>query len=78
LQDRGSVKEYSDVVGPLVVVDLGAVEKFVRSVKNIVDVIDQADASSPVPDLVGPVQVGIVASVASESSRDLEEATVGN
>jgi hypothetical protein len=61
-----------------VVINFGTVDELIRTVKDIVDVVNQTDTSSPVPDLIGPVQVSVVASVSSESRRDLEEATVGN
>lgn len=60
------------------VINFGTVDELIRTVKDIVDVVNQTDTSSPVPDLIGPVQVSVVASVSSESRRDLEEATVGD
>lgn len=59
-------------------IDTGAVDELVRTVVNVVNIVNQADSGSPVPDLVGPVQISVVAGVSSEAGRDLKEATVGN
>ncbi len=75
---RGAVQVAGDVVGPLVVVHLGAVSALVirRAVVDVVVVADEPDAPGPVPDLGGPVRERLVARVAGEPRGRLEESAV--
>ena len=78
-QDSGAVEVYTTGVGVRVLGDFGAV---VGSVGAIVDmpvvVVDEADIPGPVPDLLGPLEMGLVAGGASEAGRDLEEPSIAN
>lgn len=93
LEHGGTVEEDADIVRPLVVVDAGTlvryqsysqwpegtyVDEFVASIVHVVHFVDQPDTGSPVPDLVSPVEISLVAGESSKSSRDLEEATIGD
>lgn len=63
---RRAVEVGRDVVGPLVAVDLAAVEALVvgGAVVDVVVVGHELDRARPVPDLGGPVREGLVAGVA--------------
>ena len=63
---RGAVEITGDVVGPLVVVHLGAVGAFVIrcAVVHVVVVADESDTPRPIPDLSGPVGERLVSRVA--------------
>lgn len=74
----GAHEEGAGVVGPL---DLGRVRAVNVRVGAVVDGPcrrDELGGCPPVPRFLGPVGVGLVAGVASQSCCQLEEATVGD
>lgn len=74
LHDRAAVEEDPDVVAPLVVVHLRALQRVVRPVVHGPGVpVDEVHAAAPQEDLRGPVGVLLVAGRAEEAGAELEE-----
>lgn len=78
LQDSASVEEHSDIVGPLVMIEAGAANGLVGSVEDVVEVVYQSNSCSPIPDSLGPFNVGLVASISSKAGGKLKESAVGD
>lgn len=79
LHDGTPVEEDADVVGPLVVVNLLALQGVVCAVVDGPGVaVDKVDAAAPEEDLGGPLLVGGVAGGAEEAGGELEEEGVGD
>lgn len=74
-----TLKKDAGVVRELGLVDIGAVRLDVSAVVNVVVfVVDIPHAVHPIPGLLSPIGIGRVVGIASKSSAQIEEATVGN
>lgn len=69
---------YAHVVRELDAVDIRAVGFDVGTVVNPIILIDQTDASRPVPSFLRDISVGIIVGVPSKTSAKVEEASIGN
>lgn len=68
----------TSVVRPLNVVDRSAVECIVRAIVEMIRVVHQPNLAYPVPDLLSPLSVRLVARISSKTCGNVEEAAVGN
>ena len=66
------------IIGPLDVIDLGAVDGVICTVKDMVTAADKTDVLSPRVDPVCPVGIGLIAGVAGEPACKLEEGTIAH
>jgi hypothetical protein len=57
-------------------IDLRTVLAIVCSVENLEIAANKANSNRPVIDLLGPLNVGMIASITGETSSELEESTV--
>ena len=74
-----SGQEDAVCVGPLLPAALGTVGRGARAIENGEFFgIPQGRVFVPIPDLVSPVDVCLVASVATKASSELEETSVGH
>lgn len=78
VHEGGALEEDDRVVRELEAVDVFAVFFDVAAVKDVVILVHEAHFPHPVPRLLGPVGIGVVAGVASESCADVKEAAVCN
>ena len=76
VHDSCTVQEHGLIIRPLIVVNLAAVEIQVGAIKDSIPLIDEPDGSGPVPDFLGPIHVGLIASHAGKASCHLKEATI--
>ena len=76
VHDCRAIDENARVVGPLQRCDVLAVVGGASTVVDAVAVVDQSSGHSPVVDLLGPIGISTVASVARETSSHLEETSV--
>ena len=76
--DSGTVDEGAHVVGPLAIIDLGAIDQIVGAVVDVEARVNQPDGGHPVPLFLRPVRVGAVAGVPSQTGSELEEPAVGD
>jgi hypothetical protein len=51
----------------LVVIDPGAIDILVCTIKDVVEVVDKANCCGPVPNSLSPVNIGLIAGVAGEA-----------
>lgn len=65
---RSAVEEDASVVGPLNVVQLGAIERIIGTVVNKIFITDQADARGPIPHAAGEIGKSGVARVEGQTS----------
>ncbi len=77
-EDGGAEEHCCGIIGPLIVVDAGAVCVVVGTVVDVVVAVYQPDARHPVICLLGPVAVGAVSRIASQARGELEEGAVGD
>lgn len=79
IHESGALKENTRVVGELGFVDIGAILPNVATIVNLIRLrVEESNALHPVPLLLSPVEVGLVARVSSKSSTQVEETTVSN
>jgi hypothetical protein len=74
----GAQQEDAVVVRELGAVDVGAVFLHMAAVVDAVVVVDELDAHHPVPCVIGPLGIGLVAGVTRESCAEVEEDAVGD
>lgn len=74
----GTEQKDAVVVGELSFVYVGAVSADMSTIVDVVVSIHEANASNPVPSLLGPVGVGLIVGVASQPCTEVEEAAVRN
>lgn len=71
-----AIEEDTGVVGPLNVVQLGAVECIISTVVDKVFVADQADRADPVPHLIGLIGIGGISCIQCQTRRKVEVAAI--
>ncbi len=76
--DGAAVEQDGGVGRELNGVDVRAVVADVAAIVDVVVLVDVADTLHPVPRLVDPLGVGVVAGVAGQAGGDVEEDAVGN
>jgi hypothetical protein len=72
------VQEDAGVICPLLLGDSGAVLRVRRAVENVVVLIDQPNCRLPVPDLLGPLSVGVISREPCKPGAQVEQAPVGD
>lgn len=72
----GAEQEDAVIVRELRFVYVGAVSTNMSTIVDVVVCVHKPDTSDPVPSLLGPVGVGLVAGIAGQSCAEVEEATV--
>jgi hypothetical protein len=73
-----SKKVDTGIVRPLDVVDLGTIQLVVATVIEVVVVAHQANVMGPQERLLGPLNIGLISSVGSQSGSKVEEGAVGD
>ena len=74
----GTKKMNSSIVRPLNMVELCAIDLVIATVVEVVVIAHQSNVMSPLEGLLGPLDVGLVSSVSSKTSSDVEEGAVGD
>lgn len=73
------MEENSGVVRELRLVDIGTVFSNMSTVVNLISIwVEEAHALNPIPRLLGPIGVCLVASITGKSGTQVEEATVSD
>lgn len=75
--DSRSIQHHASAVRPLHMVQLSTVLGVVCSVEDLVVRAQETNSGHPVPSLVNPVGVGLVAGVGVQTSGEVEESSVG-
>ena len=68
--------EHAVIIGPLIVILVGAIISTLRTVKDLVRRRHQSNILHPIPSLDSPFRIGLVASVQGQSRGQVEEASV--
>ena len=75
--DSRGVQHHACAVRPLHMIQLGAVLRVVCSVEDLVVRTQQANTGHPVPSLVDPVGVGLIAGVGVQASGKVKKSSIG-
>jgi hypothetical protein len=79
IHESSALEEDARVVRELSLVDIGTVCSDMSTVINLIGVrVKEANALDPVPGLLSPVGISLVASVASKSGTQVKEASISN
>jgi hypothetical protein len=75
----GTLKENSGVVRELGLVDIGTVFPNMSTVVNLISLwVEEAHALDPIPRLLGPIGVCLVAGITGKSGTQIEKTTVSD
>jgi hypothetical protein len=74
----GAQHEHTNVVRPLNVIQLAAVQSIIGSIEELIGRAHQANCTDPVVHFVGPIRVGCVTGVDCQPSSHVEKAAVGD
>lgn len=61
------------VVAPFRVFDFRAVRQRVRTIKDLVAVVDETDPVGPLPDFIRPIEICVVARVSAQTCRNIKQ-----
>jgi hypothetical protein len=79
VHESSALEEDTRVIRELSLVDIGTVSSDMSTVINLISGrVKETDALHPVPGLLSPVGISLIASVASKSGTQVEEASVSN
>ena len=76
VHDGCTEQEYSRVVGPLELVDVAAILCCMGSIIEVVIVIHHLYFLCPIERLFGPLRIAVIASIQSQTSTKVEEASI--
>lgn len=75
---RGSEEKDTNIITPTIVIEVSAVLEFVRTIPNSIVLGNHADILAPLVSFLCPVEIGLVPSISSQTSAEVEEAAIGN